>query len=209
MDQDRQLAIALLDKILEQTDKLKQLIPLVPRDALDWSPPLDKGERLNSADSQPELSVPAADAAGASLEPEAVTDETPGHNRELMSFGLLLGHLLECLAGFCALLYRVKPEKLGHLLSLRERPVNHFCTPDEAANRLGEYVSAILGGFTQLQDSDLYRTIPTVFIPSGESVLTLLLGNLEHLVNHKHQLFLYLRMRGAVIETSDLYKIRG
>jgi hypothetical protein len=53
------------------------------------------------------------------------------------------------------------------------------------------------------------RAIPTVFVPSGEAVLTLLLGNLEHVTNHKHQLFLYLKMLGVSVTTADLYAWRG
>ena len=40
-------------------------------------------------------------------------------------------------------------------------------------------------------------------------MLTLLLGNLEHLVNHKHQLFSYLKLLGAPVRTPDLYRLRG
>jgi len=36
--------------------------------------------------------------------------------------------------------------------------------------------------------------VPTVFVTNGESLLTLLLSNLEHLVNPKHQLFTYLKL---------------
>jgi len=40
-------------------------------------------------------------------------------------------------------------------------------------------------------------------------VLTLLLGNLEHLINHKHQLFSYLKQMGVPVATPDLYQLRG
>jgi hypothetical protein len=39
--------------------------------------------------------------------------------------------------------------------------------------------------------------------------MTLLLGNLEHLVNHKYQLFFYLKMLGVPLGTPDLYRLRG
>lgn len=57
-------------------------------------------------------------------------------------------------------------------------------------------------------DKLLARPIPTVFVPSGEAVLTVLLGNLEHLLNHKHQLFFYLKLLGVVVTTRDLYRLR-
>src|SRR5262245_48954733 len=46
--------------------------------------------------------------------------------------GLLLGHMLECLAGFCAVLQRIEPERLAHFRDLRSLPVNHRCAPSEA-----------------------------------------------------------------------------
>jgi hypothetical protein len=32
---------------------------------------------------------------------------------------------------------------------------------------------------------DLGRKLPTVFVTEGEPIVNLLLGNLEHLINHK------------------------
>ena len=49
--------------------------------------------------------------------------------------------------------------------------------------------------------------LTTVF--TNESVLTLLLGNLEHLVNHKYQLFVYLKILGVPVGTGDIYCWRG
>ena len=41
------------------------------------------------------------------------------------SAGVLLGHLLECLAGFCSVLYAVNPNRLRHFELLQDLPVNH------------------------------------------------------------------------------------
>lgn len=128
--------------------------------------------------------------------------------RQALSFGELLGHLLECLAGFCATLYAAHPDKLAHLIRLRELPVNHRCEVNEAGDRLREYVAHIQEGFSVLEESDLVRLLPTVFVPEGEAVLTLLLGNLEHVINHKYQLFIYLKLIGIKLSTSDLYVFR-
>jgi hypothetical protein len=46
-------------------------------------------------------------------------------------------------------------------------------------------------------------------VAEGEPLLTLLLGNLEHLINHKHQLFWYLKLLGVSVRTPDLYRLRG
>jgi hypothetical protein len=120
----------------------------------------------------------------------------------------LLGHLLECLAGFCATLYAVNSERLAHFERLRELPVNHCCEIEEAHERVCVYATHIREGFSLFGDDDLTRSIPTVFVPEGEAVTTILLGNLEHLINHKYQLFFYLKLLEVGVTTSDLYRIR-
>ncbi len=122
---------------------------------------------------------------------------------------LLLGHLLECLAGFCAVLAAAAPRRLDHFSRLRDLPVNHACGTAEALDRIEVYRAHIAEGFGALADAGLAQRIPTVFVPEGETVLTLLLGNLEHLINHKHDLFLRLKRAGAAIGTRDLYHFRG
>ena len=122
---------------------------------------------------------------------------------------LVLGHLLECLAGFCAVLYTADPAGLAHFSELRTLPVNHHCAPDETAARIALYRTRIREGWGHLDDALLARKTPTVFVPGGEAYLTLLLGNLEHLVNHKHQLFTYLKMMGVAVSSEDLYQFRG
>lgn len=120
----------------------------------------------------------------------------------------VLGHLLDCLSGFCAVLAAAHPERLAHFNRLRDRPVNHACGVGEAVERMALYRSHIEEGFALLDDTDLARAMPTVFVPGGELVLTLLLGNLEHLINHKHQLFTYLKLMGVEAGTRDLYRFR-
>ena len=120
----------------------------------------------------------------------------------------LLGHLLECLAGFCASLYAIYPERLAHYKALRDLPVNHCCEIEEARSRIADYARHISDGFKLLCDEDLARRVPTVFVPEGESLMTILLANLEHFTNHKHQLFMYLKLLGVSVSTSDLYRIR-
>ncbi len=123
--------------------------------------------------------------------------------------GVLIGHLLDCMAGFCAVLSAFEPQRLAYFVSLRELPVNHYCTPGEAARRIAIYKAHIDDAFKLLRDADLDRQVPTLFVKQGESLLTLLLGNLEHLVNHKHQLFMYLKLLGVSVTSQDLYRFRG
>jgi hypothetical protein len=119
----------------------------------------------------------------------------------------LLGHWLECLAGFCAALYAMDPQRFAHFARLRERPVNHCCGVIEARERISEYLAHIREGFAGLTDADLARRVPTIFAAEGEAALTILLNNLEHFTNHKYQLFFYLKLLGVPVETRDLYQI--
>lgn len=123
--------------------------------------------------------------------------------------GWLIGHLLECLAGFCAVLYKVRPQELAHFERLKALPVNHLCGVEEARGRIADYAACIDEGMTLLRDSDLDQRVPTVFVPEGELLLTLLLGNLEHLISHKYQLLIYLKLAGVAAGTRDLYQFRG
>jgi len=125
------------------------------------------------------------------------------------SAGQLLGHLLDCMAGFCAVLYRVHPQGLAHFEALRALPVNQVCVPEAACESIRMYRGHIHEGFDLLGDGDLGLKLPTIFVPEGETVLTLLLGNLEHLINHKHQLLTYLKLMGMIAGTPDLYRFRG
>ena len=125
-----------------------------------------------------------------------------------LSVGELLGHLLECFAGFCSVLHKLDPERLAHFSQLRELPVNHRCSAEDAQRRVKQYLEHIEEGFCVIQTGDLTRLLPTVFAKQGETVFTLLLGNLEHLINHKHQLFTYLKLMGVSVGTSDLYCLR-
>ena len=110
----------------------------------------------------------------------------------------LLVHLLDCTSGFCAVLAVAEPERLAHFSRLRELPP-----------AIEVYRAHIEEGFALLTDADLARRVRTVFVVEGESILTLLLGNLEHLINHKHQLFAYLKQMGVPVATPDLYRFRG
>lgn len=118
--------------------------------------------------------------------------------RGAWSARVLLEHLRDCLAGFCAVLHAAQPARLAHFSKLREIQPS-----------MAEYRAHIEEGFAALTDSDLARRVPTIFVRAGEPVLTLLLGNLEHLINHKHQLFTYLRLMGVEAGTPDLYRLRG
>jgi len=62
--------------------------------------------------------------------------------------------------------------------------------------------------FVKYKEAHGIRVLPTVFT-TGESVATLLLGNLEHLINHKYQLFMYLKLLSVPVTTRDIYHFRG
>jgi hypothetical protein len=87
-------------------------------------------------------------------------------------------------------------------------PVNHACSAGDAIARITLYKARIEEGFALLEDASLNKTVATVFGERGETLLTLFLGNLEHLINHKHQLFMYLKQMGIDVTTRDLYQFR-
>ena len=126
----------------------------------------------------------------------------------VVTLGHLLGHLLDCMAGFCAAFYVAFPKRLASLQNLRKSEVNHFCEPKEALARIRVYRREIARGFWICTDNDLKRKLRTVFQPDGEPLAAILLANLEHLLNHKYQLFFYLRLLGAPVGTNDLYHVR-
>jgi hypothetical protein len=143
-----------------------------------------------------------------SMVPESSLDWSPPY-RGGFPVGVLLGHLLECAAGFCAALMAAHPDRLSHFTELRKLPLNGRCAPQEARARLSLLRERIREGFAALEDADLGRAIPTVFVKEGEALLTLLLNNLEHLSSHKEQLFLYLRMLDVRVGSADLYRFSG
>jgi hypothetical protein len=134
-------------------------------------------------------------------------DLVPAERQE--SVAGLLGHLLDCCSGFCAVLAAAAPDRLAHFATLRSLPVNHACAPAEALDRIAIYGAYIEEGFAALDDTGLARPIATVFVAQGEPLLTLFLGNLEHLINHKHELFTRLKQMGVAVATKDLYHLRG
>jgi hypothetical protein len=133
----------------------------------------------------------------------------PAHLPPASDLGHLLGHLLDCLAGFCAVFQVAFPEELADFATLRSLPANQFCSADEAGRSIKMFAGHIERGFCCCSDVDLKRRIPTVFVPEGETLVTLLLGNLEHLLNHKYQLFLYLKLAGVAVNSRDVYRFRG
>jgi hypothetical protein len=140
--------------------------------------------------------------------PEDQLDWTPPFPNAF-SISTLLCHFMDCFAGFCAVLHKSYPEKLAHFIELKKLVGNGKLGPAEAQKRLGIFRDHIREGFKVVQDEDLGRKIPTVFVPDGESVLSLLLINFEHLASHKYQLFIYLRMLGRKISSKDLYHFSG
>jgi hypothetical protein len=126
-----------------------------------------------------------------------------------MDLGHLLGHLLDCLAGFCAAFCAAFPKELADFAQLKSIPANEPCSPADAKQRIELYATHIERGFACCADADLARRVKTVFVPDGETLLTLLLGNLEHLINHKYQLFLYLKLSGMNLGSADIYRWRG
>jgi hypothetical protein len=123
--------------------------------------------------------------------------------------GDLLGHLIACMAGFCAALYAADKERLAHFQSLRQLPKIPSMYPRQFRARAEIFSAHIREAFGLFDDAALSLVIPTVFVPSGQTLMTLLLGNLEHLINHKRQLFEFLKRQKIAVGTADLYQLPG
>ena len=125
------------------------------------------------------------------------------------TFTVLLGHMMECIAGVAATLYAARPEELRYLLDLKRLAGNQHVGITVVIEGLHMFQESLKEAFSHLTDQDLAKLIPTVFVSEGESVLTLMLINYEHLASHKYQLFLWLRMAGVKVESQDLYHFSG
>jgi hypothetical protein len=130
-----------------------------------------------------------------------------GHAVRIFTLGELLGHLADCVAGFCAALLAAFPAELAEFSNLRQLCAVAVRSPEETRERITMLSLCIERGFGACTDSALGRKVVTVFAPEGEELLGILLGNFEHLTNHKHQLFLYLRLLGVPLGTEDLYRL--
>ncbi|MEZ5356212.1 MAG: hypothetical protein R2762_26555 [Bryobacteraceae bacterium] len=109
----------------------------------------------------------------------------------------LVEHMSLALAGFCAVLAALQPERLRHFEELRGEA--NF---DEIRLRVEE-------GFAAISDEDLARVLPTAFEPAGKNALELLLVNLRHLTAHHYQLFCYAKLLGLPVSSRNLYRFRG
>jgi hypothetical protein len=132
--------------------------------------------------------------------------ELPSGMPAVDDFGHLLGHLLDCLAGFCAAFYRAFPVELADFQELRAMAVIEYRSPMEALEKIKRFEAQIRRGIQCCSDEDLARKIETVFVPEGQTLMAVLLGNLEHLINHKYQLFFHLKLAGVRVGSADIYK---
>jgi len=130
----------------------------------------------------------------------------PAGARPAFDFGHLFGHLLDCLAGFCAVFQKALSDDMAHYAELRSINTNESYSSKDALRFMRLYNGHIRRGFARCTDEDLSTRLTTRFAPEGQTLMILLLNNYEHLTNHKYQLFLYLRLSGIRVGTQDLYK---
>jgi hypothetical protein len=114
--------------------------------------------------------------------------------------GELLVHLTEALDGLCGTLYNVDSTRFASLVELRAN--NRL----EVLTQFRLYRVGLTNAFETLADEDLAGTVPSPFRPEGETVLARVLVNLEHVINHKHELFVALKLLGLKLRTVDLYR---
>ena len=125
------------------------------------------------------------------------------HGDPPFSLAQLTAHLVESLGGICACLYKLHPEPLAGVAWLKDGAA---ALP--AREAMAELQRAARAGFDLVTDADLMRDLPTVFAPEGEPVLATLLVNWKHLLHHAHQLFVYLKLLGAAVDTRHLYRFQ-
>jgi len=114
------------------------------------------------------------------------------------SCGELAAHLVDTMAGFCAALGRRRDGwEWG-----REAAI------EESRRWFGNFREDAMERISAVGDEGLRRVVPTVFAPEGQPLLAILLANLAHLINHKHQLFTYLKLMGLEVGSRDLYRFR-
>lgn len=133
----------------------------------------------------------------------------PANAQPAFDFGHLLGHLLDCMAGFCAAFQKALSEHTADFGELRSISTNESYSSKEALRLMHLYEGHIRLGFSRCTDEDLSKRLATRFAPEGQTLMTILLNNYEHLTNHKHQLFFYLKLAGVAVGSEDLYKFRG
>ena len=121
---------------------------------------------------------------------------------EMFTMAELVSHLVDAAAGFGAVLSALYPKDMADIREVVSCPVR---TALDARERLAQLQIRLQTGFQRLGTGDLELRVPSVFIPAGQPVLTALLNNFEHLLNHKHQLFVYLKLLGVAVGSRDLY----
>jgi hypothetical protein len=112
----------------------------------------------------------------------------------------LILHLQDALTGPCAVLFKLHPRSLGHFEVLRNAQPGS--DPEEAFQLIRAHIAE---GFEITTDADLSRRISSLSHPEGQAALELFLINLGHIVSHKYQLFIYLRLLGIPLSWRDLY----
>lgn len=65
--------------------------------------------------------------------------------------------------------------------------------------------TTIAEAWDSIHDDQLASVIATYFSPAGEAFLLVYLKNLQHLGRHLMQLYIYLKILGVPVSSSDLY----
>jgi len=131
----------------------------------------------------------------------------PSVERPPFTVRKLCAHLCESLSGFCAVLVKLEPEPPPAAASLRLRvEAASAGTIGDSMALLTDLLVFLRERFQNIPDSDLTRTLPSVFTAAGKPAMTMLLTNLVHFTNHKYQLFTYLKVLDVPVSTQDLYR---
>src|SRR5258708_10019837 len=116
-----------------------------------------------------------------------------GIEDSFMTMGELLYHLVDCVAGCCATVCAATPALSNQLGADLIRSTDGGIVSG-LRSQIRSYLQCVDQGLKALSDDKLNCRIKTYFHPEGETIAAVLFANLEHLLNHRYQLYIYLKM---------------
>ena len=138
-----------------------------------------------------------------SLAPASKLDWKPGKG-DYMNLGQLLHHLSTCPGAFVAAVNNAFPPSAAFQKFIQEDLKNNK-TPEVAGREVSRGWDEAKAALTGVSPADFQARI--VAVPWGPPMplWRTCLGMAEHWVNHKYQLFFYLKLLGRPVNTMTLY----
>lgn len=135
--------------------------------------------------------------------PEDKLEWTPP-GAKFMPMGALIRHLAVCPMMISIIVKNQFPDAASMQKMIAEND-NHRATPEEAKNMLQQNLDQALKDLAALSQDD-YNNLEVVAPFGTMKMWRMLLAGSEHLINHKTQLFLYLKMLGRPVGWMNLMR---